>query len=80
MVLNVIPCLKKILGQARIRFGELLTMLKEIDVCNRLITYIYCDIIEILSPNHFIHGRAIGTRCEDIVDMKETDVSVENLN
>ena len=27
-----------------------------------------------------IHGRSIATRCEDIVDMKETNVSVESLN
>ena len=37
-------------------------------------------IIEPLSPNHLIHGRAIATRCESIVNMKETDVSVESLN
>ena len=43
--------------------------------------YIYDDgIIEPLSPNNLIHGRAIATRCEDIVNMKETDVSAKSLN
>ena len=83
MVRSVKQCLKKILGQSRVRIDELLTMLKEIgNVCNcRPLTYIYDDdIIEPLSPNHLIHGRAIAARCEDIVNMKETDVSVESLN
>ena len=74
---------EKTLQQARVIFDELLTILKEIEnVCNRRpLTYIYDDnIIEPLSPNHFIYGRAIATRCEDFVNMKETDVSVESLN
>ena len=29
-----------------------------------------------LSPNHLIHSRAIATRREDIVNMKETNVIV----
>ena len=83
LVRSVKLCLKEILGQARVRFDELLTILKEIEnVCNcRPLTYIYDDdIIEPLSPNHLFHGRAIATRCEDILKMKETDVSVESLN
>ena len=83
MVRSVKRYLKKILGEARVRFDELLTILKEIETfCNsRPLTYIYDDyIIEALSPNHLIHGRAIATRCKDIVNMKETNVIVESLN
>ena len=83
MVRSVKRYLKKILGQARLRFDELLTILKEIEkfCSSRPLTYIYDDyIIEPLSPNHLIHGRAIATGCKDIVNMKETNVSVESLN
>ena len=83
MVRNVKRYLKKILGQARVRLVELLTILKEMEkFCNsRPLTFIYDDyIIEPLSPNHLIHGRAIATGCKDIVNMKETNVSVESLN
>ena len=83
MVRSVKRCLKKVLGEATVRFDELLTILKEIEnLCNcRPLTYIYDDnIIKPLSPNHLIHGRALATRCEDIVNMKETDVSVESLS
>ena len=83
MMRSVKPCLKKILGQARVRFDELLIILKEIEnvcIC-RPLTYIYDNnIINPLFMNHLIHGRAIGTRCEDIVNMKETDISVESPN
>ena len=69
--------------KARVRFYELLIKLKEIEnVCNcRPLTYIYDDdIMEPLSSTHLNPGRAIATTCEDIVNMKETDVSVESLN
>ena len=75
--------LKKIVGQVRVRFDELLIILKEIENVGygRPLTYIYDDnIIEPLSPNHLIHGRAMATICEDIVNMKETDVVVESFN
>ena len=71
-----------IVGKAKVRFDELSTILKEIEnVCNsRPLTAVYDDdIIEPLSPNHLIHGRVIATRCEDIANLKETDVSVESL-
>ena len=71
IVSSVKRCLKKVLGQASVRFDELLTIFKKLEnVCNnRPPTYI-CDgdINEPLSPNHLIHGRAIATRCEDIVN------------
>ena len=69
--------------KTRVRFYELLTKLKEIEnVCNcRPVTYIYGDdVMEPLSPAHLNPGRAITTTREDIVNMKETDVSVESLN
>ena len=69
--------------KTRVRFYELLTKLKEIEnVCNcRPVTYIYDDdVMEPLSPAHLNPGRAITTTREDIVNMKETDVSVESLN
>ena len=72
-----------IVGKAKVRFHELSTILKEIEnVCNsRPLTAVYDDdIIEPLSPNHLIHGRVIATRCEDIANLKETDVSVESFN
>ena len=80
MVRNVKRYLKKILGQARVRFVELLKEMEKF--CNsRPLTFIYDDyIIEPLSPNHLIHGRPIATGCKDIVNMKETNVSVESLN
>ena len=50
MVHSVKQCLKKILGQARVRFDELLKTLKEIEnVCDsRPLTYIYDD--DIIKP------------------------------
>ena len=48
---------------------------------SRPLTYIYDeDIIDSLSPNHLIYGRAIATSCKDIVNMKETVISDESLN
>ena len=58
--------------------------MKEIEsVCNNgPLNYIYDEnVIEPLQPNHLIHvhGRAIVTRCDDIVNMKGAGVSVESL-
>ena len=38
------------------------------------------NFIDPLSPNHLIPGRAVATRGEDIVNIKETQVSVWSLN
>lgn len=56
-------------------------MLKENTRTCKSYIYIYDDDIrDLLLTNHLIDGRAIATRCEDIVNMKETDVRVENLS
>lgn len=56
-------------------------MLKENTRTCKSYIYIYDDDIrDLLLTNHLIDGRAIATRREDIVNMKETDVRVENLS
>ena len=83
MVRSVKQCLQKILGQARVRFKKLLTKFKELENIfnSRSLSYIYDDdILEPLSPYRLVHRRAIGRKCVDTVNRKETDVSVESLN
>ena len=56
-------------------------MLKENTRTCKSYIYVYDDDIrDLLLTNHLIDGRAIATRCKDIINMKETDVRVENLS
>ena len=55
-------CLKKVLGNARLSYDEMHTMLVEVE-CTlnaRPLTYVYNDVeLEVITPSHLLHGRNI---------------------
>jgi hypothetical protein len=53
-------CLRKVLGNAKLTFEELLTTLVEVEgtLNSRPLTYIYDEVEnDVLTPNHLIFGR-----------------------
>ena len=66
MVRSVKRCLKKAIGLASLSFGELHTLLVEIEATlnNRPLTFVYDDeqsISHALTPSHLIYGRQISS-------------------
>ena len=65
-VRSVKRCLKKAIGLASLSFGELHTLLVEIEATlnNRPLTFVYDDeqsISHALTPSHLIYGRQISS-------------------
>ncbi len=76
MVGTVKRCLKKTLGNARMAYGELLTVLIEVETTlnARPLTYIYDEVgYEPLTPFHLMHGRRLN-QLADEVDFKVDDL------
>ena len=76
MVGTVKRCLRKVLGNARLSFDELSTVMTEIEctVNSRPLTYQYNDLEEPLTPSHLIFGRRFSPLSENIdpyVDIDE---------
>lgn len=76
MVGTVKRCLRKVLGNARLSFDELSTVMTEIEctVNARPLTYQYNDLEEPLTPSHLIFGRRFSPLSENIdphVDIDE---------
>ena len=70
MVRSVKRCLKKAIGRASLSFGELRTLLVEIETTlnNRPLTFVYDDeqgISYALTPSHLIYGRQISSTPND---------------
>jgi hypothetical protein len=70
MVRSVKRCLKKAVGRASLSFGELRTLLVEIEstLNNRPLTFMYDDeqgISYALTPSHLIYGRQISSAPND---------------
>ena len=78
MVKTVKSCLRKVLGQARLNYEEMETVLTEIEMAvnSRPLTYMQDDIFEILTPSHLLLGRRLLSQYNHIV----SDVSTENDN
>ena len=71
MVASVKQCLKKTLGNARMSFDELSTVLTEVEstLNSRPLTYEYSEVDEeVLTPSHLIYGRRIKTLPDEIVE------------
>ena len=62
MVRSVKRCLRKVLGNAKVSYDELNTILSEVECIlnNRPLTYLYDELGgEVLTPSHFITGRRL---------------------
>ena len=63
-------CLRKTLGNARINYQDLLTILNEIEnvLNNRPLTAVYYDeILQALNPNKLLYGHNINTEWQKAV-------------
>ena len=71
MVRSVKECLRKVLGNARLTFDELRTVLAEVEatINCRPLTYQYDEPgVDVLTPSHLIYGRRIKGMPDDIVE------------
>ena len=71
MVASAKQCLKKTLGNARLSFDELSTLLTEVEstLNSRPLTYEYNEVDEeVLTPSHLIYGRRIKSLPDEIVE------------
>ena len=68
MVGTVKRCLRKVLGNARLSFDELSTVLTEVEstVNSRPLTYLYDDLEEALTPSHLMFGRRLSPLSENV--------------
>ena len=74
MVASVKGCLRKTLGNARLSFDELSTLLTEIECTlnSRPLTYEYNEVgEEVLTPSHLIYGRQIKTLPDKIMEPED---------
>lgn len=71
MVGSVKACLRKVLGNARLSFDELLTALVEVEgtLNSRPLTYEYDEVgHEVLTPSHLVYGRRIQSMPDEIAE------------
>ena len=69
-------CIKKILGNARLSFDEMHTVITEIEeiLNSRPLTYIYVEgIDEALTPSHLMHGKRLLTLPDADLTLEEED-------
>ena len=71
---SVKRCLKKAIGLASLSFGELHTLLVEIEATlnNRPLTFVYDDeqsVSHALTPSHLIYGRQISSVMTSIMTL-----------
>ena len=74
MVASVKDCLRKTLGNARLTYEELLTVLVEVEcILNaRPMTYEYNEVDdEVLTPSHLIYGRRIKSLLDEIMEPED---------
>ena len=78
MVGSVKACLRKVLGNARLTFDELRTVLVEVEgtLNSRPLTYEYNEVEhEALTPSHLILGRRIKSMPDEIAEEPEANES-----
>ena len=78
MVGSVKACLRKVLGNVRLSFDELLTVLVEVEgtLNSRPLTYEYSEAgNEVLTPSHLIYGRRIQSLPDEIAEEPEENES-----
>ena len=71
MVASVKDCLRKTLGNARLTYEELLTVLVEVECMLNVwpMTYEYNEVDdEVLTPSHLIYGRRIKSLLDEIME------------
>ena len=71
-------CLRKTLGNARINYQDLLTILNDIEnvLNNRPLTVVYYDkILQALKPNKLLYGHNINT---EVTDNQYEDINEES--
>ncbi|XP_046857689.1 LOW QUALITY PROTEIN: uncharacterized protein LOC124451107 [Xenia sp. Carnegie-2017] len=76
MVRSVKRCLKKVLGNARLTFDELLTVLVEVEATlnSRPLTYTYDEVgSEPLTPSHLVTGRKFLSMPDEVSGEEESD-------
>ena len=76
MVGTVKRCLRKVLGNAKLTFDELLTTLVEIEgtLNCRPLTYTYEETeVEALTPSHLIFGRRLSSIPDEVVYDRDDD-------
>ena len=64
MVKSTKRCLKKLLGNAKLNYEELFTVMTEVEAVlnSRPLTYVYSEDIETaLTPSHFVMGKRLLT-------------------
>ena len=85
MIGTIKRCLRKVLGNARLSFDELSTVLAEVEstINSRPLTYSYEEIGEkVLTPSHLILGRRLSPLSEFVdlsIDLNE-EITPENLS
>eukprot|EP00794_Sanderia_malayensis_P017910 gene17910-biopygen12898 len=78
MVGSVKRCLRKVLGNARLSFDELSTILTEVEstLNSRLLTYLYDELGDVLTPSHLLYGHRFPSLSEGTDPQSEFDESV----
>ena len=68
MIGTVKMCLKKVQGNAKLNYEELVTVLTEIECTlnTRPLTYQYDDLVEALTPSHLFYGRRLSSLPEQV--------------
>ena len=68
MIGTVKRSMRKVLGNAKLNFEELVTILTEIEstINNRPLTYQYDDLLEVLTPSHLLCGRRISSLSKQV--------------
>ena len=77
MIGSVKRSLRKILGNAKLTYDELLTNLIEIEgtINSRPLTYDYNEVdVEVLTPSHLIFGYRLQSMPDDVVRVNDDDV------
>ena len=74
-------CLRKVLGNAKLRQDEHSTVLTEIEgiLNTRPLTYLYDELEEALTPSHLIHGYRLSSLAEGTSNKKDLFDSSHNI-
>ena len=82
LVRSVKRCLRKILGQAKLTYEELLTVLAEVELVlnSRPLTYVSAgDLEEPLTPSHLMYGRRILSLPDHLVNDEEDEFDAHEV-